>query len=120
MNEYPRRIKQHLRELTATVHERAVRAHLEQLADDFQRWRAGTLDTWELTDRIHRFHDGPSRELFSQYNQGEPGLNVAHAIATGLLKESEVPGEVLQALAGLIAIQRSWAQEEGGEPEEPG
>jgi hypothetical protein len=113
MNEYPKAVKRQLRQLAGILHERAVREHLDRLADDFQDWRAGKLDTWELTDRIHRFHDGPSRDLYKQYEYGQPDLLVAHALAHGLLGESEVSPEVRQALAGRIDLFRKWAEESG-------
>jgi len=89
------------------------------LAAEFERWRAGALDTWKLSDRIHRFHDGPSRELFVQYTRVPAGMMVAHAIATGLLQEAEVAAEVREAIAGLVAMQREWAQELGERPGKP-
>jgi hypothetical protein len=115
MNDPPKRVKRQLRELAATAHERAVRVHLETLAEDFARWRDGALDTWELTDRIHRFHDGPNRDLFVQYTGSRPDMVVAHAVVTGLLKETEVPVEVFQVIAGAIAFYRSIE----GSPERP-
>jgi hypothetical protein len=118
MADHPKRVKRQLRELAATAHEREVRAHLEQLAEDFAGWRAGKLDTWELTDRIHRFHDGPNRDLFVRYTRGQPEMAVAHAVVAGLLKESEVPAEVLQAIAGALAFYR-WEQEAREQPQEP-
>jgi hypothetical protein len=119
MDEYPKAIKRKLRELAAVAHERAVRAHLGQLAAEFDRWRAGALDTWELSDRIHRFHDGPSRDLFVQYTRVPAGMMVAQAIATGLLQEAEVDGKVREAIAGLVAMHREWVQESGEQPGKP-
>jgi hypothetical protein len=111
MNDYPKAVKRHLRDLAATAHERDLRVHLEQLEKDFAPWRAGVLDTWELSDRIHRFHQGPSRELFLQYTGNRPDMVVAHALVAGLLKESEVPPEGLQALGRQLAFYRSLASE---------
>jgi hypothetical protein len=119
MNEYPKRIKRRLRELAAVAHERAVRVHLERLAEDFRRWQAGTLDTWTMCDRIHLFHDGPSRDLFVQYTRGPAGMTVAHALATGLLRESEVDAEAREVIAGLVELQREWAQESAEHSGEP-
>jgi hypothetical protein len=44
---------------------------------------------------------------------------VAHAVVTGVLKESEVPAEVLEALARSLAFYRSLEQEAQEPPEEP-
>ena len=118
MNDYPKRLKRQFRELAAAAHERAVRAQLEELMAAFQQWHAGKLGTWELTDLIHRFHDGAARDLFVFYTRAQPNMAVAHAIATGVLQEAEVPAEVRQALAGLIDMQRSWKQESADEAKE--
>ncbi|MGD0093339.1 MAG: hypothetical protein ABSE73_25770 [Planctomycetota bacterium] len=108
MNDLPKRIKRQVRELADKAYERELRAHLEKLASAFDEWRAGSLGTWELTDRIHRFHDGPNRELFNKYSiGGNAHMYVAHAFVTGLLKESEVPEEVKQGIRNAIAFYRS-------------
>jgi hypothetical protein len=107
MRDYSKKIRYHLRELNGLAHEREVRRYLDRLASDFDRWKAGTVDTWELTDRIHRFHNGPSRKLYSQYTtRGIEDTNVAHAIVTGIIREDEVPPEVLDAIAHALAFYR--------------
>jgi hypothetical protein len=110
MQDYPKRIKRQLRELATIAYERELRRHLSELEADFGQWRAGSLDCWAMSDRIHRFHDGPSRRLFSYYTSIQPNMVVAQAIASNLLQESEVPEEVLQAIAGLVEMHRSWEQ----------
>ncbi|HYT95102.1 MAG TPA: hypothetical protein VEL76_40670, partial [Gemmataceae bacterium] len=117
MDDYPKAVKRQLRELAAIAHERELRTYLERLEMDFAQWRAGRIDTWELSDRIHRFHQGPSRDLFVQYTGNWPDMVVAHALVSGLLKESEVTAEVLQALARPIAFYRSLEQDSKSRPE---
>ena len=114
MQDYSQSVKRSLRQLAAIAHEREVAVHLTRLAESFEQWKAGTLETWELTDRIHRFHDGPSRELFNTYNSRRPDVAVAHALVTGILKESEVPPEVTTAIANAIAFYRYLEQEADG------
>jgi hypothetical protein len=46
-------------------------------------------------------------------------MMVAQAIATGLLQEAEVDGKVREAIAGLVAMHREWAQESGEQPGKP-
>jgi hypothetical protein len=118
MDDYPKELKRRLRELAAIAHERAIRVQLGKLAEDFQQWQRGAMDSWELSDRIHRFHDGANRDLFVQYTRGQPAMMVAHAIASGLLQESEVALEVREAIARLIEMQREWAQETVEESDE--
>jgi hypothetical protein len=42
-----------------------------------------------LSDAIHRFHQGPSRQLFSKYDHSKLEFAVAHAIHRGLLSKEE-------------------------------
>ena len=62
------------------------------------------MDSWELTEAIHRFHNGASRELYKKHNYGLIQFNVAHAIFTGLLDRGQVPQELLDYLAKHLAF----------------
>jgi hypothetical protein len=104
MGEIPKRLQKVLRELTSRARERELREALLPLASDFDAWRAGTLDVDLLLDRIHRFHQGPNREIWKEYTYGSPELLVAGALVDGLLAEEEVPEELLQLLARLQAF----------------
>ena len=115
MRDYPKPIKRQLRALAAVAHERDLRVHLQRLAQDFLDWQGGRLDTWELTDRIHKYYTGPSRKLYNQYDDRQADLNVAYALHRGVLKEAEVPPEVLQAIGNAIAFYRSLEQEDAAD-----
>jgi len=45
---------------------------------------------------------GPSSELFNRYNGGMPDMMVSYAIAAGILKQEEIPAELLEALTGSL------------------
>jgi hypothetical protein len=102
MHDIPKRLKRLLREHAAQAHEIELRQALVPLAEAFKQWERGALDSFELSDLIHRFHQGPAREIYLQYDGRYPGPAVAHAIATGLLDRTAVPAELLDLLAGLI------------------
>ena len=89
-------------ELAGIAHERELSAELAKLEADFKRWRAGELDPHDLNDRIHAFHQGPSRELWSRYTNSDKRYPVAFAIASGVLAESEVRVEILELLRSQI------------------
>jgi hypothetical protein len=71
---------------------------------------AGEIDPFELSDRIHRFHDGIARHLYVQYRDLPPGHCVARATALHILERSEIPPEILTALESTI---RFFAGEDG-------
>ncbi len=106
MRDYPKAIKRLIRQWAAIAHEREMRVHLEQLAASFARWQAGEVETWDLTDAIHQFHQGPNRDLFNRYTGPYPDLAVAHALVEGLVQEAELPAELVAALAPAITLYR--------------
>jgi hypothetical protein len=109
--EFTKRQRKLFRELAAKAHERDVRRHLEKLHAEFERWREGEIETWDLTDAIHRFHNGPDRKLFGMYNtRGMAHIIVARAVAAGLLNEEEVAAEIREIVASdLEFFQRQLA-----------
>jgi len=95
-----------LRELADVAHSRELSAELMQLEADFSRWHSGELDPHELNDRIHAFHQGPSRKLFSRYTDSDKTIAVASAIARGILAESEVEEDILELLRSTLGFFR--------------
>ena len=118
MTEYPKRIKRLLREAATAAHERELHRELGKLDHSFTEWRSGAISSGELSHLVHQYETGPSRELFNRYNSGQANLNVAYAIVTGILDESQVPPELLQALSTPLDFFRSL--KERGELREPG
>jgi len=107
MKDVPKRIKRLLHEAAGAAHEEELRRALLPVAEAFKRWEAGQLESGELSQIIHRFHQGPARELFLRYNTPYRDLAVAHAIITGVLDRSAIPVELLEHLAGAIALQEN-------------
>ena len=99
MRDYPKPIKKALRELAGEAYERELRHELGKLDKSFDAWRRG--------ERIHEYETGPAREMFKRYNSGLPDVNVASAIAVGVLARQEIPADVLDAIGDMIAIFKS-------------
>ena len=118
MTEYPKRIKRLLREYNTAAHEQELHRELTKLDQSFAEWRSGALSSAQLSHRVHQYETGLSRELFARYNSGQPELGVAYAIVTGILDESQVPPELLEAISGLLDLFR--LMRERGELREPG
>jgi hypothetical protein len=103
--------RRRLRELCGLSYERDLSAELARLEADFQRWRANEIDAFELSDLIHRFHQGPSRELFRVYSQPHLPLAVASAIHRGVLAGAEVGAEMPELLRSQIERFRDGERE---------
>jgi hypothetical protein len=102
MKEVPKAVKRALRELSAAAHEEELRRALSPLGDAFEAWKAGKVTGGELVEAIHRFHQGPARDLFLKYDRRLSPASVAQAIANGIIRRESVPPEVLDHLAGLL------------------
>jgi hypothetical protein len=66
----------------------------------------------EISDLIHGFHQGPSRDLFVRYTMKPHNSAVACAIATGILDRSSVPAELLEHLAPALEFYAHGRTEE--------
>jgi hypothetical protein len=94
--------KRKLRELAGVAYRRELGHELAKLEMDFARWRGGEIDPFELSDRIHRFHDGVSRDLYVGYRDLSPINAAARAIALQVLDRTEVPSEILGELESMV------------------
>ena len=70
MRDYPKKIKRLLREYAIEAHEPELHRELKKLDQSFVEWRNGTIDSGELSYRVHQYEVGPSKELYKQYNYG--------------------------------------------------
>lgn len=91
-----------LRQLAGQAWEAALDAELEKLEADFRRWRNKEINAFELSDRIHAFHNGENRELYLRYTQLPPHTTVPHALAAGLLPKENIDAALLDKLQALI------------------
>jgi len=98
--------RRRIRELARIAYERDLSEELARLEGEFRRWRAGEISPFELSDAIHTFHQGPSRKLFSKYDEAGEEWAVAHAIHRGVIGAEEAGSEVLDLLARQLAFLR--------------
>lgn len=107
MADISKRVKRLLRDCAAAGHEEELRRALLPIAEAFKRWAEGGLGSGELSELIHRFHQGPARDLYLRYNTNHLEAAVAYAIVTGVLGREAVPVEVLDHVAGMIQFYES-------------
>lgn len=104
--------KRKLRALAEEAYARELDNALRDLDSGFADWRHKHITGFQLSDLIHEFHQGPSRELYSDYTRLDPGLLVARAVARRLLRDDEVPESLRVALASLISYCRDSYQDQ--------
>ncbi len=100
--EVPKHIKRQVREWAGIAHERDLRKALGELRAQFDLWERGEIDAFELNERVHRFHQDTSREIWKRYATTHLEPAVASAVAAGVLRKEELPSELLQHIDGLI------------------
>jgi hypothetical protein len=110
MNRLSKEAKRHFRELAGLAYERELSKAWDELLSEFNHWKEEEIDAFELSEKIHRHHDGVSRELYKLYVYGKPTYAVARALAEGILEPSEVGEQYLPLLGGLIGFYREEQQ----------
>jgi hypothetical protein len=112
--------RRELRELQGLAWERELSAALEDLEGDLCSWRKGHISPFELNDRIHRFHNGRSRELFNTYSGSLDTFWLEAVVARGVIEESEVSEDLLAVYRPHIDRfrERLRCSEEGDSDEE--
>jgi hypothetical protein len=98
--------RRRIRELGALAYERELSEELAKLEAEFKRWRAGEIDAFQLSEAIHRFHQGASRELFTRYDQSTLEIAVAQAIHRGIVSQDEAGADTVALLGNILAFLR--------------
>ena len=111
MADIPKRVKRLLRECAAAAYEEELRRALLPIAEAFKLWEQGGLGSGDLSELIHRFHQGPARDLYVRYDTNQLEAPVAYAIVTGVLDRKAVPAEVLDHVARMIRFYEERASE---------
>ena len=107
MADASKRIKRLLREYAGAAHEEELRRALRPVAEAFRRWERGELGSGELSETIHRFHQGAARDLYVRYNTARLEMVVAYAITAGILDRRVISAELLDHLAGPLQFYES-------------
>ena len=83
---------------------------LTELYKEFGKWADDAMDALELSDKIHEFHNGISRELYSLYTSLDSAILVSRAVALGLIEASAIEEELFAKLEPEIKSIRKAHQ----------
>jgi len=106
MRRYTKAQQKKLRELAGITNERELDQEMEKLYQHFETWRSGKIDCFELSELIHKFHQGASREIWKTYAHSDTGTTVSRALVFGFLKKEEISEELLAVLEPRIDLFR--------------
>ena len=104
---FTKRERAQLRELAGAAWEAELEAELEKLFEVFLKWADSGIGAFDLSDKIHEFHNGISRELYSRHTGLDPEITVPRAIALGILGEGELDEVLSQKLSPQIEAYRT-------------
>ena len=107
-----------LRDLVRKAHEREMHKLLSPIAEDFDAWRSGKKDLWDVVDKLDGYSKARKSTSGSYRDPGLAHFMVARAVVEGLLQEAEVPAEMLTLLAGPISFYRESQAEDSSASEE--
>ena len=104
MRKTSKNLKQLLPGLARQAHEEELSRALSVLAESFDEWQSGRIDSRELNGIIHKFHQRTAREISLRYETGDDRALVASAVATGVLDRQLLPNELARDMERLIAF----------------
>lgn len=98
MGDFTKSEKKELRKHAGLAYERELAKALGSLEGKFKQWRKNEITGFELSDFIHKFHNGISRDLWSFYTSGDSELVVRQAITKGIILKTEVKPSILEKI----------------------
>jgi len=99
-----KRTEKKLRDFAALAHERALARALDKLYAEFELWRNGTLNAFDISQSIHEFHNKTGRKIYSFYAGAEPRLVVSATVRDEILTREEVGDELLSELGPTLEL----------------
>ena len=109
MKKYSKHIRKEIRALTAQAYENHLSSELDKLHQEFERWKSGRQSAWDVSDAIHHFYTGASRELFGLYKDNKfQDLVIARAIVQGFLSSEDLSQELSELLqSDIVSISEN-------------
>ncbi len=90
--------RKELRKLADLAYERELAKSLEALEENFRQWKKSKITAFELSEIIHKFHNGIARDLWSFYTSGHTEMIVRQAIENGTILKAEISSGILERL----------------------
>jgi hypothetical protein len=91
-----------LRQLAEEAWEAELEIELKTLFEDFGRWVRKGMTAFDLSEKIHEFHNGISRELYGRYTTLNPIITVSRAVALNILGEEKLGAALHEKLSEEI------------------
>lgn len=102
--ELTKKEKRELKEIVSECYEDHLTELLENLYEDFQKWGGKHIDAFELTDRIHEFHDRDARKLYKMYVMSPPEVAVIYALKNRMITKDAINTKILEKLGEYLDL----------------
>ena len=102
--------RKRIRQLADLAWERGLRVELRKIAVAMEEMESGRLTPFDVTDRIHEFHDGASRDLYNQFSSSLPWLAVCRAYFDGVLTDDDIADASGEMRDGIRELAASFAK----------
>lgn len=107
MSDIPKNKNKLIQEYAALVHDRELSSTLKALQAEFDLWETGEISAEQLSNQIHKFHQGPLKKIWAKYEMSSKEAMIASAIASGILQEEGIPDELMEHLGRMIEFYRN-------------
>jgi len=98
-------LKQEMIDLQKELYKRELSIEMDALYASFQKWKRNECEVFELTNQIHTFYKGASKEIFLKYERPSfADLNIANAVINGILKMEELSEELQPLISKKVKI----------------
>ncbi len=89
-----------LRQLMELARTREQASHLRELGAKFDQWREGIITGDDLDSAIHKYHQGPARDVYFRYGStNAPEVIVGMAVGLSFLSRDDIPDDLWQEVA---------------------
>lgn len=102
--------KRKVRQLAGIARERELGQELRKIASAIEEMDNGAVSPFEVTDSIHVFHDGSSRDLYRQYADALPWLGICRAYSDRVLMDEDLIDASDEVRNGIREYAASFAK----------
>ena len=96
--------KKKIKELAHLAWQREIDKELNSLSKGFEKWKNKEIDSADLVELIHKFHNGSARQIWVKYNNSNLEEILIFAVASDILKKEEIPENIYNTIKEKIGI----------------
>ena len=62
------------------------------------------MTSWDLSEKIHEFHDDIARALYKSYTMNDTVFSVAFGLHQGVISESDIPESAREDVIRIASV----------------